>query len=123
MRTVEVFPAVKKVRLIDPAEPRIESDTEVLLKTLDVGIGGTDREIARFEYGSPPDGSAHLVIGHESKAQPLEVSRSVRMVEPEGLVVAKVRGPANMTGAWLVSRGNRTPASPGISLSAPSCAP
>ncbi|MGH7300851.1 MAG: glucose 1-dehydrogenase, partial [Candidatus Rokuibacteriota bacterium] len=93
MRAVVAFPAERKVRLVEQAVPRIESGTEVLLKILDVGICGTDREIARFEYGTRPAGSDHLVIGHESLGRVVEVGRSVTTVNPGDLVVATVRRP------------------------------
>ena len=65
MRAVAVFPNDKTIKLIDnhPA-PQLERDTDVLLDMLEVGVCGTDKEIARFDYGTPPPGSAYLVIGH-----------------------------------------------------------
>lgn len=38
---------------------------EVLLRTLEVGICGTDREIAEGLFGVPPGGERRLVLGHE----------------------------------------------------------
>lgn len=93
MRAVAVFPAERELRLVEQATPRIEADTEVLLRILDVGICGTDRAIARFEYGTPPAGSDHLVIGHETLGRVVEVGRSVTRVDPGDLVVATVRRP------------------------------
>jgi glucose 1-dehydrogenase len=40
----------------------------VLLRVLEVGVCGTDREIAEGLFGVPPDGSSRLVLGHESLA-------------------------------------------------------
>lgn len=93
MRAVAAFPAEREVRLVEQAAPRIEGNTEVLLRILDVGICGTDRGIARFEYGTTPAGSDHLVIGHESLGRVVEVGRSVTRVDPGDLVVATVRRP------------------------------
>ncbi len=56
MRTVAVFPGLREVRLIERAPPRITEAGQALLRVLDVGICGTDREICSFEYGSPPPG-------------------------------------------------------------------
>lgn len=42
---------------------------EVLLHVREVGICATDRELARFRFGAPPDGEAFLVLGHEALAQ------------------------------------------------------
>lgn len=77
MRAVAVFPAERVVRVIDHPAPRIERDTEALLHVLEVGVCGTDREIARFDYGTPPTGSPYLVLGHESLGRVVEVGRSV----------------------------------------------
>jgi threonine dehydrogenase-like Zn-dependent dehydrogenase len=37
----------------------------VLLRVLEVGVCGTDREISEGVFGLPPEGSAELVLGHE----------------------------------------------------------
>src|SRR5918995_3983617 len=45
-------------------EPRAGA-SEVLLRTLEVGVCGTDREIADGSFGIPPDEREQLVLGHE----------------------------------------------------------
>ena len=62
---------------------------------LDVGICGTDKEIASFQYGTPPDGSEYLVIGHESLGEIVEVGPEVSKLKQGDLVVATVRRPCN----------------------------
>jgi threonine dehydrogenase-like Zn-dependent dehydrogenase len=52
-------------RLDDVAEPP-ESDGEVLVETLAIGVCGTDAEIVSGAYGWAPPGRDRLVIGHES---------------------------------------------------------
>jgi threonine dehydrogenase-like Zn-dependent dehydrogenase len=37
----------------------------VLVRTLEVGVCGTDREIAAGEFGTAPPGEEHLILGHE----------------------------------------------------------
>src|SRR5512140_3110306 len=93
MRAIAAFPEDRAMRLVDHPEPRLARDTDVLLQVVDVGVCGTDREIARFEYGSPPPGSPYLVIGHESLAQVVEVGPAVARVKPGDLVVTMVRRP------------------------------
>ena len=39
---------------------------EVLLRTLEVGVCGTDREISEGLVGIPPEGDSLLVLGHEA---------------------------------------------------------
>lgn len=94
MKAVAVFPEQKAVRMVtDHPEPRIQQDTDVRLKMLDIGVCGTDREIACFDYGTPPPGSPYLVIGHESLGEVLEVGRGVSRVKPGDLIVTMVRRP------------------------------
>jgi len=91
MRAVAVIPSEKKLRLVDHPAPRIERDNDVRVKVLEVGICGTDREVARFEYGKPPPGEKHLVIGHEMLGQVVEVGKKVSDLKPGDLVVTTVR--------------------------------
>jgi len=93
VRAVAVFPAERSLRIVDHPEPRRERDTEVLVDVLEVGLCGTDREIARFEYGSPPPRSPYLVIGHESLGRVREAGPAVTRVKPGDLVVTMVRRP------------------------------
>lgn len=93
MRAVAMFPTEKKVRLIDRPQPKITRDTEVRLRMLEVGVCGTDHEIARFEYGTPPSGEPYLVMGHESLGEVVEVGKGVTSLAPGHLVVTTVRRP------------------------------
>lgn len=93
MRAVAVFPKEKTIRLVDHPAPHLEHDTDVLLKILEVGVCGTDREIARFDYGTPPPDSPYLIVGHESLGQVVEAGRAVDTVKPGDLVVTTVRRP------------------------------
>jgi threonine dehydrogenase-like Zn-dependent dehydrogenase len=94
MKAVAVFPAEKRLRVIDDhPEPKIENQSQVKLRMLDVGICGTDREIVAFEYGTPPAGSAYLVIGHESLGEVMETGSAVKNLRKGDLVVTSVRRP------------------------------
>ncbi len=93
MRAVAVFPEERAVRLVDHREPAILAPTDVVVKVLDVGFCGTDREIAAFRMGSPPADSPYLVMGHEALGEVLEVGSSVRRIRPGDLVVPTVRRP------------------------------
>lgn len=96
MRAVAVFPAQHRIALIDHPAPQIERDTEVELRILDVGVCGTDREIARFDYGEPPPGDAHLVIGHESLGEVVRTGSAVETLMPGDLAVTTVRRPCGL---------------------------
>jgi len=59
-------------------------------------VCGTDKEIAAFQYGTPPHGHDHLVLGHESLGQVVEVGRSVESLAVGDLVVPMVRRPCGL---------------------------
>lgn len=93
MRAVAMFPLEKQIRVIDRPTPSLEADDQVRLRMLDVGVCGTDHEIAHFEYGVPPKGDQYLVMGHESLGEVVEVGSSVRGIKPGDLIVPTVRRP------------------------------
>jgi threonine dehydrogenase-like Zn-dependent dehydrogenase len=95
MRAVGVVPNRKEVQLIDHHTPGISADTEIKIRTLEVGICGTDKEICTFVYGAPPSGFDYLVLGHESLGQVVEVGTAVRHLKPGDLVVPSVRRPCS----------------------------
>jgi threonine dehydrogenase-like Zn-dependent dehydrogenase len=93
MKAVAVFPADRRFDVIDHPEPALTSPTEVKMRMLDVGICGTDKEIVTFQYGTPPEGSPYLVIGHESLAEVVETGPKVTRIKAGDLVVPTVRRP------------------------------
>ena len=105
MRALAVYPGEKTIGVVDEPEPRPQRDTEVLLRVLEVGICGTDCEIARFQYGAPPPGSPHLILGHELLAQALAVGEAVTRVKPGELVVTMVRRPCPHPGCVACAQG------------------
>jgi threonine dehydrogenase-like Zn-dependent dehydrogenase len=95
MKAVAVFPGTKRIDLIDqPAQENIPA-SGVRLKLLEVGICGTDKEIASFQYGTPPEGSDHLIIGHESLAEIEELGADAAKFKKGDLVVSMVRRPCH----------------------------
>lgn len=93
MQAIGVIPHQRDVRILDHAPPSLSSGHEVKVKSLDVGICGTDREICTFVYGSPPQGSDYLVLGHESLGEVVEIGDAVTALKPGDLVVPSVRRP------------------------------
>jgi threonine dehydrogenase-like Zn-dependent dehydrogenase len=66
MRALTVAPhTANSARIEEIAEPP-RSDGAVLVRTLALGVCGTDREIVSGAYGWAPPGQKRLVIGHES---------------------------------------------------------
>ena len=93
MKAVAVVPSQKELRMVDHPLPQVSNDKEIKVKTLDVGICGTDREICTFVYGKPPQGDDHLVLGHESLGRVVEVGDAVSRFKVGDLVVPSVRRP------------------------------
>jgi glucose 1-dehydrogenase len=93
MRAVAVFPDRKQISLVDHPEPSLASPTSVKIRILEVGICGTDREIAAFDYGFAPAGSEYLVLGHESLGEVVETGDAVTGIKPGDLAVLSVRRP------------------------------
>lgn len=96
MKGAAVYPADRKLGIVtDVPEPMIQSTTGVKLRILQVGICGTDREIASFGYGTPPEGFKYLVMGHEGFAEVVETGPEVTGLKPGDLVVPTVRRPCH----------------------------
>ncbi|MCE9668501.1 glucose 1-dehydrogenase [Myxococcus stipitatus] len=94
MKAVAVFPGKRQVRVIDDApEPRLQSPTQVKVRTHEVGVCGTDKDIVQFAYGAPPLGSDYLIPGHECLGQVVEVGSAVRGLKKGDWVVPRVRRP------------------------------
>jgi threonine dehydrogenase-like Zn-dependent dehydrogenase len=90
MKAIAVVPGTREVTLIEQDAPRVSGPTDVKLRMLDVGVCGTDREICAFQYGTPPRDVEHLVIGHESLGEVVEVGPAVSRLRPGDLVVPMV---------------------------------
>jgi threonine dehydrogenase-like Zn-dependent dehydrogenase len=72
--------------------PTPSSGAALLVRTIAVGICGTDLEILQGQYGTAPAGSERLIIGHESLGQVVEAEPNSGFA-PGDLVVGIVRRP------------------------------
>ncbi len=93
MKAVAVNPTLREITVREHPEPSLASPTAVLARPLEVGVCGTDREIASFAYGVPPAGESWLVNGHECLAEVVQVGAAVENLRPGDLVVLTVRRP------------------------------
>ena len=107
MKAVAVFPGSREVKVIQQEDPRISQPDQVMLQVLDIGICGTDREICTFEYGTPPPGEDHLVIGHESLAEVVAAGSAVERFRAGDLVVPSVRRPCVHPGCLACRAGHQ----------------
>jgi threonine dehydrogenase-like Zn-dependent dehydrogenase len=107
MKAIAVFPGSREVKVIEQEDPRISQPDQVMLRMLDVGICGTDKEICTFEYGTPPPGDDYLVIGHESLAEVVAAGSAVERVQAGDLVVPSVRRPCVHPGCLACRAGHQ----------------
>jgi threonine dehydrogenase-like Zn-dependent dehydrogenase len=92
MRAITVTPGVANSARLDDVPPPPASDGAILLRTLALGVCGTDREIIAGEYGAAPPGEKRLVLGHESLGR-VEEAPAQSGFAPDDLVVGVVRRP------------------------------
>jgi glucose 1-dehydrogenase len=92
MRALTVVPGrAGSAAVIDAPEPA-RGDGELLVDAVALGICGTDREIARGDYGWAPPGHDRLVLGHESLGRVREAPDGSGFAAGD-LVVGVVRRP------------------------------
>jgi threonine dehydrogenase-like Zn-dependent dehydrogenase len=107
MKAVAVYPTKRAVALADEGPPALAAPTDVRVRILEVGICGTDKEICAFDYGTPPPGSDHLVIGHEALGEVIEVGPEVKRLKRGDLVVPMVRRPCGRPECLACSEGRQ----------------
>lgn len=82
----------RRPELANVPEPTLTEGT-VRVRSLEVGVCGTDREILAGGHGVPPAGRDYMVLGHESFGEVLEVGAGAAGLSVGDLVVATVRRP------------------------------
>lgn len=66
MRALTIVPGQNNSASVQDVPEPPASDGSILVRALDIGICGTDFELITAQYGWPPPGSDHLILGHES---------------------------------------------------------
>ena len=93
MRAVVVTPSLpESTRLVEIDKPQ-PGPGQVLVRTLAVGVCGTDMGIHRDATGVAPAGSDYLIIGHESIGRVEEAGPEAKGLAPGDYVAAPVRRP------------------------------
>jgi glucose 1-dehydrogenase len=112
MRAITVFPGVVDSARLDEIPDPPPSDGSVVVRSLALGVCGTDREILSGVYGFAPLGQQRLVLGHESLGE-VEAAPPESGLSPGDLVVGIVRRPdpepclACAAGEWDMCRNGR----------------
>lgn len=111
MRAVTVEPGKKgAARLRDVADPAAAG--QLLVRTLAVGVCGTDLEILNGSIGKPPPDRSWMVLGHESLGEVVEAPPDSGFVRGDR-VVGIVRRPDPVpcrncgVGEWDMCRNNQ----------------
>ena len=92
MRALTTVPLqANSVAVVDVPDPEPQ-EGDLLVDAIALGVCGTDREIARGDYGSAPPGRQRLVIGHESFGRVREAPSGTGFAAGD-LVVGVVRRP------------------------------
>ena len=112
MRAITVLPGqVNSARLDNVPEP-VAVDGSLLVRTLALGVCGTDREIVAGQYGAAPAGQDRLILGHESLGR-VEAAPADCGFIPGDHVVGIVRQPDPVpcpscaAGEWDMCRNGR----------------
>ncbi len=85
-------------RVIDRPRPD-PAPGEALVRTLRVGVDGTDHEVIAGSHGGPPPGADHLVLGHEAVGVVTDPNDTA--LRQGDIVVPTVRRPPNGTNEYF----------------------
>ena len=91
MRAVTLDYPSRRLQQREVPDPAITSPTQVLFRILEIGVCGTDRELANFRFGAPPNGEQFLILGHEALGEVIATGSAVTTFKPGDLVVPTVR--------------------------------
>ena len=78
-------------------EPKITAPNEVRVRTIEVGICGTDREICNFAYGHGPTGWDYRLLGHAGHGE----VEGVGATGAEAALVGTAWGPQRPVAWWV----------------------
>ena len=106
MRAITLIPGTTELTLQVLPEPMISAADEVKIKTLQVGICGTDREQAAGGRAIAPTGREEIVIGHELFGQVIETGRAVQTVKPGDYAMFTVRRGCGKCRACIYGRSD-----------------
>ncbi|HET7356676.1 MAG TPA: glucose 1-dehydrogenase [Nocardioidaceae bacterium] len=92
MRALTTIPLSADTLAVTDLPDPVPSDGDLLVDGMAVGVCGTDKEIARGDYGWAPPGEERLVLGHESLGRVRQAPEGSDFAAGD-LVVGVVRRP------------------------------
>jgi threonine dehydrogenase-like Zn-dependent dehydrogenase len=112
VRAITLLPGVQNSARLDDIPDPPPHEGSILVRTLALGVCGTDREIVAGLYGEAPPGTERLVLGHESFGEVIEAPPDSGFA-PGDPIVGIVRRPdpvpcpACAAGEWDMCRNGR----------------
>jgi threonine dehydrogenase-like Zn-dependent dehydrogenase len=113
MQAIAIHRGESTLSLVDVPRPE-PAEGQALVRTLRVGVDGTDHEVIRGGHGGFPDGEDHLVLGHEAVGV-VEDPNGTRF-DVGDVVVPTVRRPPNGDPNGYFERGEADMAPPDATL-------
>jgi threonine dehydrogenase-like Zn-dependent dehydrogenase len=92
MRAVTIVPGKRGTLALEEIARPVPGIGQLLVKTLAIGVCGTDRELIEARFGEAPEGVQRLVLGHESLGRVAAAPARSGFAEGD-LVVGIVRHP------------------------------
>lgn len=92
MKAITIVPGKANSAVVQDVPEPSESEGDVLVRALELGICGTDFELVSGQYGWSPKGSDYLILGHESLGM-VEAAEETTGFQKGDLVVGIVRRP------------------------------
>ncbi|MFD6856069.1 glucose 1-dehydrogenase [Rhodococcus sp. NPDC060090] len=92
MRALTLIPGRNDSLQVEQVPDAVPRDGELLVHGITLGVCGTDKEIARGDYGWAPPGRERLILGHESLGRVVQAPQGSGFADGD-LVVGVVRRP------------------------------
>ena len=77
MKALAIKPGTAGIKIKDVPEPQIKNGNDIVIKVLQVGICGTDRDEVSGVRANAPKGEEELIIGHEMIGEVVEIGKEV----------------------------------------------
>ena len=106
MKALALTPGTTDLKLIDRDVPQISTPTQIIMKIIEVGICGTDREEAAGGRADAPTGKTELIIGHEMFGQVTQIGANVKSAKVGDYGVFMVRRPCGKCSACAARRSD-----------------